>query len=68
MNDNQPFVSILIPIRNEAAYIERCLAAVLAQDYPAAQMEILVADGMSDDGTREIVGKWQQQDARITAV
>jgi len=59
------FVSILIPIRNEAAYIERCLAAVLAQDYPAAQMEILVADGMSDDGTREIVGEWQQQDARI---
>ena len=65
MKNNQPFVSILIPIRNEAAYIERCLAAVIAQDYPAPQIEILVADGMSDDGTREIVGKWQSQDARL---
>ena len=48
-----PFVSILIPIRNEAAYVERCLEAVIAQDYPREKMEILVADGMSDDGTRE---------------
>ena len=50
-----PFVTIIMPIRNEAAYIERSLGAVLAQDYPSERMEILVADGMSDDGTREIV-------------
>lgn len=48
-----PFVSILIPIRNESAYIERCLEAVIAQDYPREKIEILIADGMSDDGTRE---------------
>jgi len=48
-----PFVSILIPIRNEAACIEECLEAVLAQDYPHDRFEILVADGMSNDGTRE---------------
>jgi glycosyltransferase involved in cell wall biosynthesis len=50
---NTPFVSILIPVRNEAAYIERCLKAVIAQDYPREKIEILIADGMSDDGTRE---------------
>ena len=50
-----PIVSILIPIRNEAAYIERCLQAVLAQDYPLDRMEILIADGLSDDGTRAIL-------------
>ncbi|MFA7407281.1 MAG: glycosyltransferase family 2 protein [Anaerolineaceae bacterium] len=55
MADQSPFVSILIPIRNEAAYIERCLDAVLSQNYPTKQMEILVADGLSDDGTREIL-------------
>ena len=48
-----PNVSILIPIRNEAAYIERCLKAVIGQDYPGEKMEILIADGMSSDGTRE---------------
>ena len=53
--DLLPLVSIILPIRNERAFIERCLGAVLAQDYPADCMEILVADGMSDDGTQAII-------------
>jgi len=50
-----PLVSIIIPERNEAAYIGACLDAVLAQDYPPAQLEALVVDGMSNDGTRDIL-------------
>jgi len=50
-----PFVTIIVPIRNEAHYIAGSLRSVLAQDYPADRMEILVVDGMSDDGTRAIV-------------
>ena len=46
-----------MPVRNEAAYIERSLGAVLAQDYPAERLEILVVDGLSTDGTREMVGR-----------
>jgi glycosyltransferase involved in cell wall biosynthesis len=65
---SEPLVSILIPIRNEAAYIEGCLAAVLGQDYPAEKLEILIADGMSDDGTREIVEDFSRRDARISLV
>ena len=49
------YVTIIMPIRNEAAFIERSLGAVLAQDYPADLLEVLVVDGMSDDGTRDIV-------------
>ena len=49
----QPFVSILIPIRNEVDSIEDCLAGVFSQDYPMERIEILVADGMSDDGTQQ---------------
>ena len=52
---NTPLTTIIMPIRNEADYIERSLGAVLAQDYPAEYMEILVVDGMSDDGTREYI-------------
>jgi glycosyltransferase involved in cell wall biosynthesis len=44
-----------MPIRNEVAFIERSLGAVLAQDYPADRLQILVVDGISGDGTRDIV-------------
>lgn len=54
-------VSVIMPVRNEAAYIERSLGAVLAQDYPPERMEILVVDGMSTDGTREYVIAAQAQ-------
>jgi GT2 family glycosyltransferase len=46
-----------MPIRNEAAYIERSLISVLNQDYPPELMEILVGDGMSEDATRDIIDK-----------
>jgi glycosyltransferase involved in cell wall biosynthesis len=54
---NRPLVSVIMPIRNEAAYIERSLISVLNQDYPPERMEILVADGMSDDATRHIIAQ-----------
>src|SRR5688572_1063081 len=44
-----------MPIRNEAAFIERSLGAVLAQDYPPERMEVVIADGMSTDDTREVI-------------
>ncbi len=56
-----PFVSVIMPVRNEAKYIERSLGAVLAQDYPADRMEVIVADGMSEDGTREIIANLKFQ-------
>lgn len=47
-----PFVSVVMPVRNEGGFLERSLAAVLAQTYPAGRHEVIVADGMSTDGTR----------------
>ncbi len=49
----QPFVSVVLPCRNEAGHIEECIQSILAQDPPPGGMEIIVADGMSTDGTRE---------------
>jgi succinoglycan biosynthesis protein ExoA len=48
-----PLVSVVLPVRNEAAFIVRSLGAVLGQDYPHELMEVLLVDGMSSDGTRE---------------
>jgi glycosyltransferase involved in cell wall biosynthesis len=47
-----PFVSIIIPCYNEQATIRDLLAAIDAQTYPHAEMEVVIADGMSSDGTR----------------
>jgi cellulose synthase/poly-beta-1,6-N-acetylglucosamine synthase-like glycosyltransferase len=55
IHEMRPFVTVVLPIRNEAAYIEQSLGVLLAQDYPPDRMEILVVDGRSDDGTRDIV-------------
>lgn len=60
---DQSFVSILLPVRNEVPYILRCLQAVSEQDYPLKLVEILVADGMSDDGTFELLQDWAKQSA-----
>ena len=62
---DSPFVTIIMPIRNEADFIERAIRSVLDNDYPADRMEILVVDGMSDDGTREIVARLSKADSRV---
>lgn len=63
---NCPTISLLLPIRNEAQYIQRTLDSILAQDYPSEKIEILIADGMSTDRTREIVQTYQQQHRNIS--
>ena len=56
-----PFVTVIIPIRNEAKYIKSCLQAVIDQDYPNDRIEILVVDGLSEDSTRDIVTQMAKQ-------
>ena len=53
-SDGLPSVSIIIPTLNERSHITDCLDALLAQDYPDV-LEILVLDGGSTDGMREMV-------------
>jgi glycosyltransferase involved in cell wall biosynthesis len=60
-----PFVTVIMPIRNEAGFIERAIRSVLNNDYPPDKMEILVVDGMSNDGTREIVERLCKADNRV---
>lgn len=48
-----PFVSVLVPARNEELNIERCVSSLLEQDYP--EFEVLVLDDESTDGTAKIL-------------
>ncbi len=64
-SDPNPLVSIVLPCRNEQGYIQACLQSALNQDPPDSGFEILVADGMSTDGTREYLQQMARQDPRI---
>jgi succinoglycan biosynthesis protein ExoA len=50
-----PLVSVVIPMRNEAAHISACLDSILAQEYPAERLELIVVDGESDDHSMEVL-------------
>jgi len=53
-----PQVTIIVPCRNEERYLVECLDSILACDYPPERLEVLVVDGMSDDGTRPLLADY----------
>jgi succinoglycan biosynthesis protein ExoA len=53
-----PSVSIIVPCYNEKTRIGFLLDAIYAQTYPHEQMEVVIADGMSSDGTRDAISAW----------
>lgn len=48
-------LSVIIPCRNERKHIEVCVRSLLRQDPPPGGLEVLVVDGLSEDGTRDIL-------------
>lgn len=59
--DNPIKCSVVVPCRNEASFISHCLNSIFANDYPVEQYEVLIADGRSDDGTREILDRYSNR-------
>ena len=55
-----PSVTLIVATFNEAAFIDDCLVSLEAQDY-AGQIAIVIADGGSDDGTPERIGRWHDR-------
>jgi O-antigen/teichoic acid export membrane protein/glycosyltransferase involved in cell wall biosynthesis len=63
-----PAISVVIPCRNERRHIEACLISLLGQESPPDGFEVIVADGMSDDGTREVLERLSTADPRLRVV
>ncbi len=61
-------VSVLIPCRNEARSIEKCIQSVYYFDPPPGGFEVIVIDGMSNDGTREILSRLQSQFPELVVI
>jgi succinoglycan biosynthesis protein ExoA len=64
----QPKVTIAMPAFNEENYIERCIRTIQSQDYPANNIEVLIADGRSTDKTRDIINTLSKDDPRIRII
>jgi glycosyltransferase involved in cell wall biosynthesis len=63
-----PQLTVVMPVRNEAGFIQGTLETLLNQDYPTDRYKIIVADGMSDDGTRDIVTAFAEQHPQVSLI
>ena len=63
-----PAVSMVVPCRNERDGIEVCLRSLLRQESPSGGFEIIVADGMSDDGTRDILKRLVKENPQLRII
>ena len=64
--DDPPLVSVIIPARDEASNIERCIHSVLATTYP--RVEVIVVDDHSGDGTGAIALRIAVADPRLQVI
>lgn len=56
-----PVVSVIIPCRDEEKYIRKTLDSILENDFPKEDLEVLVVDGMSSDGTLKIAMEYSRK-------
>lgn len=61
-------VTVILPCRNEAATIEACIRSILAQEPLTGELELIVADGQSTDGTRAILDQIACTDGRVRVI
>jgi succinoglycan biosynthesis protein ExoA len=61
-----PLISVVIPCRNEVNAIGACVDAIFSNDY--SNVEVLVVDGMSTDGTRERVESMRARYPRLRVI
>jgi glycosyltransferase involved in cell wall biosynthesis len=59
-------VTVLLPVFNAGAPLQRAIESILAQDF--ADFEFLIIDDASNDGSAEAVRSWAARDSRIRAV
>ena len=64
--EDLPFLSIVVPARNEERQIETCVRSLLTQRYP--QFEVVVVDDRSQDRTGEILRRIAGEDSRLRVV
>ncbi len=65
-HNDSPLLSVIVPVYNVVQYIDRCIESILDQTYQ--EMEIILVDDGSTDGSGERCDYWAGRDARITVI
>lgn len=71
ISDNRggpPRVTIITPCRNEIGHVHSFIESVSGQEEVPGGIEVIVADGASLDGTREVLDKWACADRRVRII
>ena len=63
-----PFISVILPVRNEEKFITACVASIFSQDYPAELMEVIFVDGRSEDRTVAMLTEMQKAHPQIVVL
>jgi succinoglycan biosynthesis protein ExoA len=63
-----PLVSVVVPARDEERFLDRCLASIAGQRWPAECLEVVVVENGSRDRTRAVAEAWAARDPRIRTV
>jgi GT2 family glycosyltransferase len=63
-----PFVTVIVPVRNEDRFLDATLRPLLRQRYPAERFEVIVADGQSEDDTVAVVRRLQADHPNLRLV
>ena len=61
----RPFVSVVVPARDESLWIEGCVRGLLAQDYPADRLELIIVDGCSTDNTLSLLNSLAKKNGSL---
>lgn len=61
LTGDAPFVTVVVPARDEATVIEACLSGIFASDYPADRYEVIVVDDLSEDDTPALVERYSER-------
>ena len=63
-----PFISVILPVRNEEKFIAACVDSIFSQDYPVELMEVIFVDGLSEDRTVEMLREMQNVHPQIAVL
>ena len=67
-NMQLPFISVILPVRNEERFITACVDSIFSQDYPSEKMEVIFVDGRSEDRTVELLHGMQKVHPQIVVL
>lgn len=67
-NPDDPYVSVIVPIRNEQTRIPDCLESLISQDYPYEKFELIISDDFSEDSTVDVVSTFIKHHPKINCI